>query len=249
MTETYSLQEYSKETMARACGRSMPISYKHGVEICSMLRKRKVSDAKNILQRVIKMEQAVPFKKFGHNVGHRPGKMAAGRYPIKACEEILFLLTSAESNAQFKGLNSANLIIHFMIANKAGKVRRMGRQRGLSSKRTHVEIVLQELKGKSAEKGARKTKEAVSGKQTTHAQETHKEPAHQSSAKKPVHEESKKTHHETAAHPKKDDHGHPEAKKHEAHDTTHAEHKKEATHQAHSEKKSKQESKPKEHKQ
>ena len=63
----------------------------------------------------------------------------------------LGLLKSVEANAQFKGLHSSNLQIVHICAHRAARPMRSGRQRGRQTKRTHVEIVLQEsVKKKSA---------------------------------------------------------------------------------------------------
>ena len=96
---------------------ALPISTKQSVEIASFLRNRKVSQAKTLLSEVIAMKMAVPFKRYNRDVGHKPG-IAAGRYPIKASKEFLNLLNTLEANAEFKGLDSKNLIISTIKANK-----------------------------------------------------------------------------------------------------------------------------------
>ena len=147
MGNGYSVKEFNKENMARAIGRALPISFKQSIEICNFVRNKDLSYAKNVLNKVISQEQAIPFKRFNMDVGHKKG-MAAGRYPKKASTEILDLINNVEANAQFKGLNTANLVITHINANKASKVLRFGRKRSRESKRTHVEIVVQEKAGK-----------------------------------------------------------------------------------------------------
>jgi len=143
MGNDYSAKDYNKENMARALGRSLPISFKQSVEICNFIRKKKVDYAKNALDKVINKEIAIPFRKFNADMGHKKNMMA-GRYPKKASMIILGLINHVEANAQFKGLNTSNLIITHIIANKASNVMHFGRKRSRKAKRTNVEIVVQE---------------------------------------------------------------------------------------------------------
>lgn len=126
-----------------AVGRSLPVSTKQCIEICNFIRKKPLQRAKSLLNDVIDMKIAVPFKRFTA-VGHRKGKVGPGRYPIKATKEILTILESVEANAQFKGLSTANLIIIHIAANRASIPWRHGRHRGRKTKRTHVEVVVEE---------------------------------------------------------------------------------------------------------
>src|SRR3989338_1605602 len=160
MSDTYSFKDYNKDNMARVIGRSLPISFKQSVEICNFIRNKNLSFAKGVLSRVIEQKQAIPFKIFRHNIGHKTG-IGVGIYPGKASQEILNLISSVEANAQFKGLNTANLVITHIIANKASKVMRFGRKRSRRAKRTNIEIVVQEKAPKQkeeAKKGEKKIK-------------------------------------------------------------------------------------------
>jgi len=133
------------ENCAKAVGLALPISRKQSVMICKFIRYKHVQLAKKHLAEVILKKRAVPFTRFNDDVGHRPG-MAAGRYPIKACQNILALLESAESNAQFKGLSTADLVITHVSAQKGPDTWRYGRHIRRQAKRTHIEIVLEEKK-------------------------------------------------------------------------------------------------------
>jgi large subunit ribosomal protein L22 len=147
----YSMKEYDKEQMARVVGTDLNISTKHSIEICSMLRKKELNKAKAIMQNVIKKKQALPFKRFNGDVGHKKA-IGPGRFPLKASTEIFKLLRSVETNAQQKGLNTANLIISHMNAQRAGRQWRYGRIRGREMKRTHIEIVVKEQAKKKEKK-------------------------------------------------------------------------------------------------
>jgi len=150
----YTFREYSKEHMARAVGMALPISFKQSVEICSYIKNRKISNAKSMLQDVIEKKSAVPFKRYNFDLGHKKG-MGPGRYPEKASREFIRLIENVEANAQFKGLNTSNLIIAHISAHKAGKSSHFGRKSRRVMKRTNVEIVVEEkskveeIKGKN----------------------------------------------------------------------------------------------------
>ena len=134
MKQGYSFTNYEEATMAKALGSNIGISTKHAIEICNFLKKRKVAYAKRLLEEVKQMKTAVPMKRFTNGAGHKRGKIAAGQYPIKASTAILKLLESAETNAQQKGLNTADLKIIHIRAHKASRPMRMGRQRARQTK-------------------------------------------------------------------------------------------------------------------
>ncbi len=144
-----------KELSAVARGLNLDISLKHAVEVSNILRRMKIEKAKLVLNEVIAKKCAVPFKRYNRDVGHKPG-MAAGRYPVKACKEILKILKSAVSNAIDKGLSAESLVISSIIANKGTTSLKYGRKRSRRAKRTHIEIVVTEV---SEEKTKRKPKD------------------------------------------------------------------------------------------
>lgn len=148
------------EKDAAAVGISLPISTKHTIEIAAFLRGKKLERAKTILGEVIKGKEAIPFKRFTNGVGHRRGSMASGRFPKKACGEILKIVSSAQANAQFKGLSSSDLVVRHISAQKCSNTYSYGRRRRLA-KRTSVEVVLSEIAEK---KEAPKAKPAANPK-------------------------------------------------------------------------------------
>jgi len=149
--------------VAKALGRDLPISKKHSVEICHWLRKRKLEQAKNLLNKVLKKELAVPYKKHTWNLGHKRSTQGPGRYPLNACKEILRLLEAVETNAQFKGMNTSNLIIEHFNAHQASRPWHFGRQRRRKMKRTHVEIIVKEGKKEKTEKPKKEIKKEIKG--------------------------------------------------------------------------------------
>merc|ERR1712034_88610 len=72
-----------------------------------------------------------------------------GRWPKKSAEFLLQLLRNAESNAEYKGLDTGNLIVDHIQVNRAPKMRRRtyrahGRINPYMSSPCHIEVVLAE---------------------------------------------------------------------------------------------------------
>lgn len=135
----------AEEKTARAIGKDLPISIKNSTEICNYIRGNKVELAKKKLQDAIDMKAAIPFKRFTKDIGHKRN-IAAGRYSLKACMNIMSVLDSAVANARNIGLNTNNMTIKTIIANKAARPYRQGRKRRVKMKRTHIEIIVSEAK-------------------------------------------------------------------------------------------------------
>lgn len=134
--------------MARAIGMTLPISFKQSVEICSTIKNKKTNDAKKMLQDVSAKKLAIPFKRFNSGIGHKKS-IGPGRYPEKASREIIKLIEVVEANAQFKGLNTSNLVIAHISAHKAPKAWHFGRKTRRKMKRTNIEIIVQEKQKKN----------------------------------------------------------------------------------------------------
>ncbi len=143
--------EFDPAITAKAMSYELNVSPKHCYEILREIRGKKVTVAKTFLENVIDMKQSVPFKRFNRNVGHKRHQSGwdAGRYPVKACGEILKLIKHAEANAEYKGLDTENMrIIH--AASKRGRVthgmmpRAMGRATPWNIETVTVEVVLGE---------------------------------------------------------------------------------------------------------
>ena len=144
--------------MARAIGVALPISFKQSVEICRFIKYRNINDAKVILHKVTEKRIPVPFRRYNMDLGHKK-KIGPGRYPKNASKEIIKLIESAEANAQFKGINTSNLIITHISAHNAGKAWHYGRKSRRRMKRTNIEIVVEESTTKAdANKQVKKTK-------------------------------------------------------------------------------------------
>ncbi len=177
-----SIKELDKEHTAKISGKALAISTKQSIEICNLIRRRKLEKAKALLNDVINHKTAVPFKRFNKDTGHKKGKIAGGRYPENACKEILKLLQGVEANAQFKGLNTANLIVSQIYANKASTPWHYGRQRRRKMKRTHVEIIVEE----KTEKKKAKEESKVVGKKNAEKKDIKPKEGKKLPEKKPI---------------------------------------------------------------
>jgi len=108
---------YDPEIHAAARGTGLNISPKAAREVCKALKGMDLEKAKNYLGRVIKMDQAVPFKRHDGKVGHRRGKgMATGRYPVKTAAAILKVIESAGNNGEAIHIDIENWrILHMQL--------------------------------------------------------------------------------------------------------------------------------------
>ena len=140
------LSQTENVQLATAKANDLPISTKHSVEISRNLRYHSTSYAKQFLEGVASLRRAVPFKRFNKDRGHKAG-MAAGQFPQKAAKEFLKLLHTVEANAQHKGLDAGNLKIVKILANKAS-IPFTGSRLRRKTKRTHLEVVVQDMGGK-----------------------------------------------------------------------------------------------------
>jgi large subunit ribosomal protein L22 len=150
----YSTKVAEKE--AKAVGRSLPISHQHSTQVCAFIRGKSLEIAKKMLIQIIALKLAVPYNKSKMDLSHKKG-IAAGRYPVKACGEILKLLESAEANAQFKGLSTGDLLVRHICSQRGPTSPHYGRL-GRNAKRSHIEVVLCESKEIKERKQAREAR-------------------------------------------------------------------------------------------
>ena len=147
-------QKYDAERLAKAAGRDLRIKPKSAREICAVIKGMKVDQAKEFLENVINMRQSVPFrrhkKKLAHKKDLKQFKWYAGRYPQKAAARIYEILSSVESNGEYKGLDIDMCRIIHSAAHRGRIIKRyIERARGRSTAHfkylTHVEIVIYEF--------------------------------------------------------------------------------------------------------
>ena len=153
--------------ISTALGRNLPISTKHSVEICNLIKGKKVERAKTILEGVIAVKVPVPFKRYNKDVAHKVG-IAGGRFPAKASTYILQVLKNAEANASANGLVTP-FVISEARATQGARAYKMSRMRGRKSKRTHVYFTIKEEAKKTKEKKVDKGQKTETAKKTDEA--------------------------------------------------------------------------------
>lgn len=134
-----------------ASGRDLRVSFKETVELLRAIRGRKLSEAYQILDDVISMKKAVPFRRFKGSVSHRRelSGWKPGRYPVKAAKLVKRVLKSAEHNAMDRDLDPDLLYVKHAAAQKGSKLKRIfyrayGRASPKVEQLVHVEIALEE---------------------------------------------------------------------------------------------------------
>ena len=139
------------EKTAKASGRELKVSHKASREVCKAIKGMMLNDAKQYLRDVAAKKKAIPYMRYNKKLPHRHGLVNTfcGRYPIKASQQILNVLESAQSNAENKGLDVDRLRIIHAAAYQGMKLKRYTpRAHGRASPKfdttTHVEIVLDE---------------------------------------------------------------------------------------------------------
>jgi large subunit ribosomal protein L22 len=146
---------YSKDIkgaqFARGKVNEAPISPKHAIEIGRFINGMNLVSAETYLQDVVALKKPIPFKRFNRNVAHKRGldKWDAGRYPEKASRVYLKLLNSLKKNAEYDGLDTENLIIIHVSANRGMRrrgfmPRAMGRATPKDRESVNIEIIVEE---------------------------------------------------------------------------------------------------------
>jgi large subunit ribosomal protein L22 len=147
----YAFQNYDSTRHVRASMREKQISHKHAREIAVKIKGLSLEKARDYLQSVVRLQRAVPFKRYKNQVGHKSDpKVMSGRYPVKSAIEFIKLLDNLESNAEYKGmdldrLKIINATVHKGVLIKRFIPRAMGRATPKVNVLTHVELVAKEL--------------------------------------------------------------------------------------------------------
>lgn len=144
-------EELDSEKTVKVSARELRVSHKHAREVCKTIKGMTLTQAKQYLNDVIAKKKAVPYTRFRKKAGHRHGlvKACAGRYPVKVSKNILKLLQSAESNSEYKGLDTERLRIIHASAYPGIKIKRfMRRAQGRTTPKfetlCHIELALEE---------------------------------------------------------------------------------------------------------
>ena len=116
------------EKFARAYGRALRISTKSSTQICRAITGLNLQKGKGLLNSLLEEKKSLD-----------------GKYYTNTTAEVLDLLKSAESNAEFKGLDTDKLIIHASAHTGFAFWRpRRFKMRRQKRKVTNVQIVLEQ---------------------------------------------------------------------------------------------------------
>merc|ERR1712060_636836 len=159
---------------SKAMGADLRVHYKNTYETAQAIKGRTLRNAQTYLEDVCEKRQCVPFRKYMGCIGRTPQakafKMSQGRWPVKSAKILLGLLKNAESNAEFKNLDTENLVISHIQVSEAQQGRRRtyrahGRVNAYMSSPSHIEMILEEK-----EEGVEKPTEEVKAKKFTRKQ-------------------------------------------------------------------------------
>jgi large subunit ribosomal protein L22 len=144
--------DYNIESMARAYGKELQIPWKKSVELARAVRGKTVEKAREYLENVAALKQAVPMKRYKRWIAHKPG-LGPARYPVKAAKAFLRVLESAVANAEFTGKDDPDQMrikvinAHKGSIQKAFRPRAHGRSGPWNQDTVNLEIVLEEAEG------------------------------------------------------------------------------------------------------
>jgi large subunit ribosomal protein L22 len=152
MAKTGYTMQVQGEEFARAKAHEVDISPKHAIEIARFIRRMNADEAIQYLEQVVALKKAIPFRRFNRKVAHKRGltKASGGRYPEKAARAYLRVLASVKKNAEYTGLDAANLKIVHVAANRGRGFdsfmpRAMGRATPKRRERVNIEIIVKEV--------------------------------------------------------------------------------------------------------
>jgi len=150
----------------KAQGSDLRVHFKNTLNAANALKGRTLLDAQRYMEDVMEKKRCIPWRRFTGGIGQNPQakefKMVQGRWPVKSCKVLLGLLKNAEANAEFKNLDTENLIIKHIQVHEAQNGRRRtyrahGRMGAYMSCPCHVQMILEE-KEESVEKPQEETK-------------------------------------------------------------------------------------------
>jgi large subunit ribosomal protein L22 len=152
---TYQTKVGKSTKTAKAVTTNAPVSLKYSTELANLIKGKYVNKVLELLERVENEEEHLPLRKYNKKVAHRKGEakngVKAGRYPKKVVKAWSELIESAKNNADFKGLDTENLVIIHAFASKGisrYSYQAKGRIGGKSRRKnaTHIEVIVSEVK-------------------------------------------------------------------------------------------------------
>ena len=121
----YSREAKNPSKACKAMGVDLRVHYKNTYEAAQALKGMEMRTAVKYLEDVCEKKRCIPFRKYTGCIGRTPQakefKMSQGRWPVKSCKVLLGLLKNAESNAEFKNMDTDNLYIQHIQVNAVNK--------------------------------------------------------------------------------------------------------------------------------
>ncbi|MCL4364859.1 MAG: hypothetical protein M1569_01135 [Candidatus Marsarchaeota archaeon] len=113
------------EDFVRAISYDINASYKDLGAACDAVRYMRASDAISVLDRVMSLEHAIPYRRHNKHMGSRHELGGSkGAYPRKAAAEVKKTIENAIANANNKGKSGSDMPIVWASANKTRIERR-----------------------------------------------------------------------------------------------------------------------------
>merc|ERR1711983_527242 len=169
----YSITAENAAKSAHARGSHLRVHFKNTRETGHTIKKMHLRRAVAFLKNVIDKKECVPYRRFNGDVGRcaqaKQWGTTQGRWPKKSAVFLLQMLKNAESNAEFRGLDTDHLVIDHVQVNRAPKMRRRtyrahGRIGPYMSSPCHVEMILVEKEQAIAKPDEEDAKKKVSQK-------------------------------------------------------------------------------------
>lgn len=178
MAYGYAAQNVDPDTTSKAAGREIPVKPKFGINVARFVKGKSVKEAKAYLEDVIALKRSIPFKTHKRHVKHRRDISGPGQYPVSVCKAFLRVISDAESNAEYKGLDPDNMYVWHAVCHKGEgqpgfMPRAQGRATAWEKSTSHIEIVLKERE----EEGESKAKGEAKGEKHTLTPEERKKAA------------------------------------------------------------------------
>ena len=106
----YSREAKNPSKACKAMGVDLRVHYKNTYETGQAIKGMELHTAQKYLEDVVEKKRCIPFRKYTGCIGRtaqaKAFKMSQGRWPVKSCKVMLGLLKNAESNAEFKNLDT-----------------------------------------------------------------------------------------------------------------------------------------------
>jgi large subunit ribosomal protein L22 len=152
-------KEYQKKIegkkVAKAVAKNQRASLKYSTELVREIKGKRLDKAEAFIKRILKKEEYLPLRVYNKKVGHRKGDAKSfsksGRFPKGTLNVFLKLLESVKANADYKGLDSENLMIVHAFASQGFQRTSFQSQGKIGGKRrkrksTHIEVIVMEGK-------------------------------------------------------------------------------------------------------